>query len=143
MLGMLWIAAWAAWAPAGGDCPDQVAKQVAPDVKTFHLQECGGGVKGKFAGLRVRTPKNRCPLFVIITPGHAKTVHRAGSGTFTRAVKTLDIARVDFDCVQHWLFGVIPIPISSSCQQIGEKKAGAVTHYEQASCAFEVAETLR
>ena len=143
MLGTLWIAAWAAWAPAGGDCPDQVVEQVAPDVRIFLQQKCGGGINVAFQGVRIRTPRNRCPLFVIITPGYAKTVHRAGSGTFTRAVKTVDIVRLDFQCVEHWLLGVIPIPVASSCRQAGEKKIGAVTHYEQVMCRSETVEARR
>lgn len=133
MWKVLWLAACAAWF-GGDECPDQTATPVPADVRSFFMQKCSGGLDLTIHGVRVRTPRNMCPLFVIITPAHAKTRHVRGSGTYTRPEKTMDVRRLDFKCEDHWLLGLIPIAISSSCQKTGEKKTGGVTHYVQFPC---------
>ena len=133
----LWLAVCAAWS-GGGGCPDQVATPVPADARSFLLQRCSGGLDLKIHGVRVRSQPNVCPLFVIVTPAHAVTRHRPDSNTYTQPAATYDVVRVDFRCVDHWLLGLIPIAISSSCVKWEEKKTGAVTHYVQRPCPPEV-----
>lgn len=119
----------------GGACPDLVTEKIAPVVQATQPQPCGARIDGAFHGIRVQSAWNECPLLVVITPGHDASVHKRGAKTYTVPVQTLEIRLLVFKCVERWLFGVIPIAMSTECELQGDKNAGAVTHYAQRGCA--------
>ena len=122
----------ASWPP--DPCPHMIAKPVRAEVTSYHLSHCGTGVNVNVGGVNVNTQPNQCPLFTIIRPAHAESQPSANSNTYTVPVGLLAVKRLDFTCQNHWLLGIIPITVSSSCVLTRESNAGTVTHYVQLPC---------
>ena len=87
---------------------DGIAIPALADVLARTEALTGGKIR---YNVEVKTAPNQCPLFVIITPAHATTRQAANTWTYTKAVRNLHVRRLDFECVEHWLLGIIPIPI--------------------------------
>ncbi len=72
-----------------------------------HCGEATLPIRGGFQG------RIGCPSAVIVVPGHYRPVPMEG-WELTNAEKR-HLQFLTFECVTHWILGIIPLPISKEC----------------------------
>jgi len=115
-------------------CPNQIVDPQKGSAVSTQPQTCGTSVSATVLGVGFKTPINTCPLFITVVPPHSGTKFAQNSHTYTLPVRSVPVIRIDYQCVGHWILGIIPIEVSSSCQKMGEKNISSVTHYDQFPC---------
>lgn len=114
------------------DCPHQGIRPVPSKLTYGPLQKCGTGVTVRVRGVSLRSPVNACPLFAIYEPPHDKPTPKRNFRT--KPDRALPIVMIKMECSSDWLFGFIPIPIGSSCRQLGTTNIGWVQNYVEFAC---------
>ncbi len=72
-----------------------------------HCGEAALPIKGGFQG------RIGCPSAVIVVPGHYRPVPMEG-WELTGAEKR-HLLFLTYECVSHWILGIVPLPISKEC----------------------------
>lgn len=116
-------------------CPHTTVSNVEATAKPFGNQECGSGFRFRYEGVEFGGGGGHssfCPLFVLVHPGHSAVV--PGEGSAAHQSGTAPIVRISFKCVEHWLLGIIPVVVSSSCKKTGEENAGSFATFASVPC---------
>lgn len=77
-------------------CTHTTVQAIGATMKASGVQACGGGVTIKMHGLTLRL--GHCPLFVMVTPPHHKSVPEAGCGTDAVVGGRLPLQMIRFRC---------------------------------------------
>ena len=112
-------------------CPDQVILRVPPTIVASNIVACGIGMQMNLPGVTYTAPPGCCALFLVYTPEHASTTHRAGSNTYTQPAGSVATYIGRYRCRRNtFLF----FTWGGECEEMSFGAADRVVTYVQYTC---------
>jgi hypothetical protein len=116
------------------ECPHQRVVNKSAEFTVVSTVECGTNLSINIGGVQFETRPGRCPLLIDYIPPRTITERADGSHTYTLPRNTWRAMAFQYRCNAHWLFGFIPIDVSTTCDPAGSHVTSTGSNYDQYPC---------